>query len=94
MLKYGFPVLAQLKGLRGGPLDLFGASAERRMERALIADYEASLDRLVAGLTPERLPLAVEIAQVPAEIRGFGHVKEAAVKTARKAEAPLWAKWG
>ncbi|MDB5480640.1 MAG: pyruvate ferredoxin/flavodoxin oxidoreductase family protein, partial [Caulobacteraceae bacterium] len=94
MLRYGFPVLARLKGLRGGPLDLFGASAERKMERALIADYEASLDRLVAGLTPERLPLAVKIAQVPAEIRGFGHVKDAAVKTARKTEAALWARWG
>jgi indolepyruvate ferredoxin oxidoreductase len=94
MLKYGFPVLAKLKGLRGGPFDLFGASAERKMERALIADYEASLDRLVAGLTPERLPLAVKIAEVPAEIRGFGHVKDAAVKTAKKTEAALWARWG
>jgi indolepyruvate ferredoxin oxidoreductase len=94
MLKYGFPVLARLKGLRGGPLDLFGASAERRMERALIAGYEASLDRLIAGLTPERLLLAVKIAQLPAEIRGFGHVKDAAVKTAKKTEAALWARWG
>jgi indolepyruvate ferredoxin oxidoreductase len=93
MLKYGFPVLARLKGLRGGPLDLFGASAERKMERALIADYETGLDRLVTGLTRERLPLAVKIAQVPAEIRGFGHIKDAAVKTAKKTEAALWAKW-
>jgi indolepyruvate ferredoxin oxidoreductase len=94
MLKYGFPALARLKGLRGGPLDLFGASAERRVERALVADYEAALDRLSEGLTPERLPLAVKIAQVPAEIRGFGHVKDAAVEKARKTEAALWAKWG
>jgi indolepyruvate ferredoxin oxidoreductase len=93
MLTYGFPVLARLKGLRGGPFDLFGASAERRMERALISEYEASLDRLVAGLTAERLPLAVKVAQVPGEIRGFGHIKEAAVKAARKTEAALWAKW-
>jgi indolepyruvate ferredoxin oxidoreductase len=94
MLKAGFPLLARLKGLRGGPLDLFGASPERRMERALIADYEATLDRLTAGLTPERLPLAVKLAAVPAEIRGFGHVKDAAVKTAKAAEATLWAQWG
>ena len=76
------------------PDDLFGASAERRMERSLITDYEASLDRLIAGLTPERLSLAVKIAQVPAEIRGFGHVKDAAVKTAKTTQAALWAKWG
>ena len=94
MLKYGFPLLARLKGLRGGPLDLFGASAERRMERALVADYEAALDRLIAGLNAERLPLAVKIASVPGEIRGYGHVKDAAVKTAKAAEAALWAKWG
>ena len=90
MLKYGFPVLAKLKGLRGGPLDIFGANAERRMERSLLADYEATLDRLIAGLTPERLPLAVKLAQVPAEIRGFGHVRDAAVAKARKTEAALW----
>ena len=94
MLKYGMPTLARLKGLRGGPLDPFGASAERRMERGLIADYESSLERLIAGLTPERLPLAVRIAELPAEIRGFGHVKNAAVQAARSAETVLWAKWG
>jgi indolepyruvate ferredoxin oxidoreductase len=93
MLRYGFPLLARLKGLRGGPFDLFGASPERRMERTLIADYEANLDRLVAGLTPERLSLAVRIAEVPAEIRGFGHVKDAAVERARKTRAALWARW-
>jgi indolepyruvate ferredoxin oxidoreductase len=94
MLKSGFPVLARLKGLRGGPLDLFGASPERRMERTLIADYEAALDRLTAGLTPERLPLAVKLAGVPSEIRGFGHIKDAAVKAAKETEATLWAQWG
>ncbi len=73
MLTFGFPLLARLKGLRGGPLDLFGASEERRMERRLIADYEAGLDRLIAGLTAERLPLAAQIAAVPDQIRGYGH---------------------
>jgi hypothetical protein len=76
MLRWGFPTLAKLKGLRGGPLDLFGKTAERRTERKLLADYEAGLDRLLAGLTAERLPLATKIASVPDAIRGFGHVKE------------------
>jgi indolepyruvate ferredoxin oxidoreductase len=49
MLDAAFPVLAKLKGLRGTPLDLFGHSEERRMERGLIADYETTLDRLAAA---------------------------------------------
>ncbi len=93
MLKLGFPVLAKLKGLRGGPLDLFGASEERRMERRLIADYEAGLEKMAAELNAERLPLAVQIASLPDQIRGYGHIKEAAVKTAAATEAKLWARW-
>ncbi|MFZ5670537.1 MAG: indolepyruvate ferredoxin oxidoreductase family protein [Pseudomonadota bacterium] len=93
MLSTVFPVLARMKGLRGGPLDIFGMTAERRMERGLIAAYEAQLDRLVDELTPERLPLAARIAAVPDQIRGYGHIKEAAVKAARADEAALWAEW-
>ncbi|HEX3919599.1 MAG TPA: indolepyruvate ferredoxin oxidoreductase family protein [Caulobacteraceae bacterium] len=93
MLRWGFPTLARLKGLRGGPLDLFGATAERRAERKLLADYEAGLGRLLGGLTPERLPLATKIAAVPDSIRGFGHVKEAAMVSAAKEAAKLWAEW-
>jgi indolepyruvate ferredoxin oxidoreductase len=93
MLRLGFPVLSHLKRLRGGPFDLFGASSERRMERALLADYEARLDRLLDGLSPERLPLAVQIASVPDAIRGYGFVKEAAAATAKASETVLWAQW-
>ena len=63
------------------------------MERDLIADYEAGLDRLLGGLTAENLPLAVELASVPQGVRGFGHIKEASVKVAKADEAKLWAKW-
>ena len=93
-IKQGLPLLARLKGLRGGPLDPFAATSERRTERALIAAYEANLDRLTAGLTPDRLPLAIRLAQLPADIRGYGHVKDKAVTAVRAAEAELWAKWG
>jgi indolepyruvate ferredoxin oxidoreductase len=93
MIRWAFPALARLKGLRGTPFDLFGATAERRMERALIGAYDAGLDRLIAGLTLERLPLAVRIAEIPSEIRGFGHVKAAAAESAREREAALWAQW-
>ena len=94
VLTAGFPVLAKLKVLRGGHLDLFGASEERRMERSLIAEYETGLKRLADGLTPERLPLAVKIASVPDAVRGYGHVKAAAAETAKGAEAALWSEWG
>jgi indolepyruvate ferredoxin oxidoreductase len=93
MMRLGFPVLAKLKGLRGGPLDPFGWTADRRLERRLLGEYEATLDRLLAELTPERLPLAVEIAALPDQIRGFGHVKTAAAEAAKAEEARLWGEW-
>jgi hypothetical protein len=88
-----FPVLARLKGLRGTPLDLFGYTAERRMERGLIADFEAQVDRLAAGLSKARLNLAVRIAAAPQQIRGFGHVKEASVGPAKAEAQRLWREW-
>jgi indolepyruvate ferredoxin oxidoreductase len=93
MLDAAFPVMARMKGLRGTPLDVFGYTAERKMERGLIADFEAGLDKLIANLSPERLPIAVKIAAVPQQIRGFGHIKDAAVKPAKAEEARLWAEW-
>ncbi|HET6828136.1 MAG TPA: DUF6537 domain-containing protein, partial [Ramlibacter sp.] len=68
-------VLARLKGLRGTPLDLFGRTEERRTERALIGEYRAAIDEVLAGLEPGRHALALEIARLPERIRGFGHVK-------------------
>lgn len=93
MIDLVFPVLTRLKGLRGGPLDIFGMTEERKMERGLIVSYEAQLDRILAGLTAERLSLAARIAAVPQQIRGYGHIKEAAVKVAKTDEAALWAQW-
>jgi indolepyruvate ferredoxin oxidoreductase len=93
MIDLVFPVLTRMKGLRGGPLDIFGMTEERRMERGLITSYEAQLDRVLGGLTSERLPLAARIAAVPQQIRGFGHIKEASVKVAKADEAALWAEW-
>jgi indolepyruvate ferredoxin oxidoreductase len=93
MLNLGFPTLAKLKVLRGTPFDPMGWTAERRTERKLLADYETGVDRLVASLTPERLPLAVKIAAVPDQIRGFGHVKAASIGPAKAEEKRLWAQW-
>jgi indolepyruvate ferredoxin oxidoreductase len=81
--------LAKGKTLRGGPLDLFGRSAERCLERALIAEFEARLEALLQDLSTERQSLAAEIAKVPLSMRGYGHVKLANVALARAREAEL-----
>jgi indolepyruvate ferredoxin oxidoreductase len=78
-----FGVLKKFKFLRGTALDPFGHTAERKAERALIAEYESTIAELLAGLTVANLALAVDVASVPADIRGFGHIKEAAMQRAR-----------
>ena len=84
-----FRVLAKLKGLRGTPFDPFGQSAERKMERRLIADYEAAMEEVLAALAPDNHALARELATLPLSIRGFGHVKEANRVAAKECEAAL-----
>ena len=74
---HAFRVLARLRFLRGTPLDIFGRTAERRVERQAIADYETQLGEIVAGLNPANLAAAFDLAAVPLDIRGFGHIKEA-----------------
>ncbi|KVD93745.1 indolepyruvate ferredoxin oxidoreductase [Burkholderia stagnalis] len=84
-----FRMLARLKGLRGTSLDLFGKTAERRGERQMIADYVALVDEFCATLDTERLPAAVQLASLPDEIRGFGHVKERNVAVVASKRARL-----
>jgi len=82
-------VLAKFKGLRGTALDPFGYTAERRLERQLIRDYEALLEEIFAGLTPENHAVAVGLASIPEKIRGFGHVKRRHLDAAKAEEAAL-----
>ncbi len=82
-MRSAFSLLARLKGLRGSALDPFGRSDERRTERALIGEYRACIDELLAGLNATTLPLALEIARIPEEIRGYGHVKARHLQAAR-----------
>ena len=84
-----FRVLAKFKSLRGTPLDPFGRSLERRTERKLIEDYEATIDEVLAGLTPGNHLLAVGLAVIPEKIRGFGHVKQQHLAAAKADEAAL-----
>ena len=88
-----FGVLARLKGLRGTPFDPFGRTQERKTERALIGEYSACIDELLASLNAGNLAQAAEIARIPEEIRGYGHVKERHLKAARTKWDALMAQW-
>ena len=88
-----FRWLAKLKFLRGTAFDPFGRTAERRAERQLIDDYFATVGRLLARLDAGNLDLAVEIARIPEQIRGYGHVKEAHLQRALARQAELLARW-
>ncbi|RDU98267.1 indolepyruvate ferredoxin oxidoreductase family protein [Trinickia dinghuensis] len=88
-----FKLLAKMKFLRGSALDLFGKTEERRTERALIGEYEGLVRELVAGVKADNLPLAVELANLPDGIRGYGHVKENNLKGVRVKWSDLLAKW-
>jgi len=86
-------LLARCKGLRGTALDLFGKTHERQTERALIQEYRACIDGLLTDLTAENLHLAVEIARIPENIRGFGHIKQQHISNARAQWQTLMQRW-
>ncbi len=88
-----FKLLARLKGLRGTAFDIFGRSDERRVERALIGEYRESIDEVLDTLDADRLAAAVEIARVPEQIRGYGHVKERHLQAARVQWQTLMLQW-
>ena len=88
-----FRALAKLRFLRGTPLDVFGYTHERRVERRLIEDYAATIDALLPELDSGNVGLAARIAAVPEHIRGYGHVKEAHLRDAKAREAALLAEW-
>jgi len=83
-------LLARLKGLRGTWLDVFGYTEERRLERRLVADYETTIASLERELTAANLAVAVDIANVPSSIRGYGHVKRRNIEAARQREKALF----
>jgi indolepyruvate ferredoxin oxidoreductase len=78
-----FRVLAGLRGLRGTALDVFGYSADRRLERELIAGYERDVASVLAVLSPVTLDIAIELLSLPDRIRGYGPVKEKAYRDAK-----------
>ncbi len=85
--------LARLRFLRGTAFDLFGRSDERRSERALIDDYLALVEELLRTLKPDNHALALQLAHLPGQIKGFGHVKARHLAAARERWAELLAQW-
>jgi len=84
-----FKLLAKLRFLRGGPLDPFNRTAERKRERSLITEYETVIDTLLKQLNANNHPVAVEIAGLPEQIRGYGHVKERHIDAVKARETEL-----
>jgi indolepyruvate ferredoxin oxidoreductase len=89
----GFKLLSRLRFLRGGLFDVFGYTEERRMERALIEEYKASITEIMATFAPGKHALALEIARIPEKIKGYGHVKERHLKAAREQWDGLMHAW-
>ena len=88
-----FGLMTKFKGLRGTAFDPFGKTAERKAERQLITDFEARLDDVLAGLNAGNHALAVRLIGAVDDIRGFGHVKEAAMAQADIRLAGLTRQW-
>ncbi|WP_341643560.1 indolepyruvate ferredoxin oxidoreductase family protein [Thauera sp. SDU_THAU2] len=88
-----FRLLASFKRLRGTRLDIFGHTAERRAERALITEFETDVEELLGSLSPDRLPLAIQLAELPERIRGFGHIKTRNMAWAAQQRKQLLVQW-
>jgi indolepyruvate ferredoxin oxidoreductase len=84
-----FAALVAMRRLRGTWLDPFGHTEVRRTERALIPEYREVIDTLLAGLTPGNHDLAVQIAALPDQIRGYEDIKLATVRTYHEKLAEL-----
>jgi indolepyruvate ferredoxin oxidoreductase len=84
-----FGVLSRLKAVRGTPFDPFGYTAERRMERGLIKQFESDFKTLPSAVDEKNVDLLVELALLPLSIRGFGPVKEANKEKAQKRRAQI-----
>ncbi len=84
-----FRLLARVRRLRGTALDPFGRTAERRAERALVAEYEALVEEFASRLDGDNHACALELAALPDAIRGFGHVKAASLDGAKARRAML-----
>ena len=84
-----FGALVAMRRLRGGRWDLFGYAQVRRVERALVREYRQVVDELIGSLTPDRHRVAVQIAELPDQVRGYEQIKLASVRIYRARLAEL-----
>ena len=84
-----FRILARFKFLRATPLDIFGRSPERRMERQSIRDYQVLIGEVLGKLDAINVATAAELARLPLQVRGFGHVKMASAEQVAGERAAL-----
>ena len=94
-LRFGpwiFPFLRVLRSgrrFRGSALDPFGYAHVRRVERALIGEYDQLIDDALDAVTPATAAALVELAALPDVIRGYEQVKLAGVERFRREAAEL-----
>ncbi len=88
-----FGLLARMKGVRGSVWDIFGKTQERRTERALIGQYQDTVEEILQNLRADNRPLAIELARVPDGIKGFGHVKARNLAAVRQTWEQLLNQW-
>ena len=88
-MRNAFTVLARLKVLRGTPFDIFGYSRERRIERSLIGWYQSLIDGFCHDVRLDNIGALTAIAELPMEIRGYGPVKDQALKAVHTRLAKL-----
>jgi len=86
-----FGLLKKGKILRGTPFDPFGYSKERRMERALIREFEGDMKEVLKLVNSDQLATCVALAELPLQIRGFGHVKQKNAAEVAKQRETLFA---
>src|SRR5262249_6226982 len=84
-----FRWLARFRFLRGSVLDVFARSADRKLERELIANYETDVAAVLSSLSPANVETAIELLSLPDRIRGYGPVKEKAASEAKARHAQL-----
>ncbi len=89
-IMFVFRILSKMKHLRGTPMDIFGYTAERKYERQLSVDYAQTIEELILALDHDNHSLAVQIAEIPEMIRGFGHIKSQHLKEANSKQAELF----
>lgn len=92
-MRYGLRALAALRWLRGTPFDLFALSADRKLDRRLLTEYEQTIDHIIRGLRSDNHGIAVDLATLPEAIRGFGPVRRRYVEHAKRREAELLARF-